>query len=262
MKIFDCFKFFNELELLDLRLMALNDLVDYFVLVEANKTHTGKPKEFLFEKNKHLFSNYLNKIIYVKVTDLPTYTKENIWIPENFQRNCIDRGLEGRAAQGDKIIVSDIDELPNPDVIRENLNCPQPVTMIQKLFYYHVNCLQNQLWAGTIMATYKQYQNCQQLRNSARNGYNSRNNGGWHYSFMGGAERIKTKVENIAESHLIIDQIGNVNDINNKISSQTDLWNRTDDYAKKQLVNINEAGMAPKCIKQFIEKYPTFYFNG
>ena len=74
MKIFDCFCFLNELELLELRLMELYDTVDYFVISEANKTHAGNPKEFIFEKNKKRYKKYLDKIIYVKVTDLPTAT--------------------------------------------------------------------------------------------------------------------------------------------------------------------------------------------
>ena len=59
-KIFDCFKFFNEIELLHLRLMELSPVVDYFVLVESNKTHTGNPKEFIFEKNKEIFTEYIS----------------------------------------------------------------------------------------------------------------------------------------------------------------------------------------------------------
>ena len=78
MKVFDCFKFFNELELLELRLMELYDVVDYFVLVEANKTHTGKEKKYLFEENKDKvylkahgyftqFENCLNEISKLKI---------------------------------------------------------------------------------------------------------------------------------------------------------------------------------------------------
>ena len=261
MKVFDCFKFFNEIELLDLRLMVLNEYVDFFVLVEANKTHTGKKKEFIFEKNKDQFSDYMNKIIYVKVEDLPDYSIDNIWIAENFQRNCITRGL-GKAKKGDKIIVSDIDELPNPDAIMQNLDVQYPITMIQKLFYYHVNCLQNQPWCGSIIATHGDYESPQQLRNLARSEPRAiQKNGGWHYSFMGGPQKIKIKVDNIAESHLIVNKVGNVDDIERKIKVQADLWNRGEGVFQKHIVDITVDGMAPKCINEFIEKYPEFYFN-
>ena len=86
MKVYDCFTFFNELELLDLRLKELNSYVDYFVLVEDTLTHTGKPKELIFEKNKDKYSDYLDKIIYVKINDLPNYNDfdgsvEKLWLP-------------------------------------------------------------------------------------------------------------------------------------------------------------------------------------
>lgn len=263
MKIYDCFKFFNELELLDLRLMTLGDLVDYFVLVEANKTHTGHPKEFIFEQNKDRFAPYLDRIIYVQVEDLPDYSRDDIWLAENFQRNCITRGLSNKAVPGDKIIVSDVDEIPNPAVLKHHLYSDGLVTMVQHLFYYYVNCLQRSPWRGSIMATYGNYESPQQLRDLARHvGVNETRNGGWHYSFMGGPERVREKVENIAESHLIIDKVGTIKEIDSKMKSQRDLWNRTDWYAQKRIINIADPGMAPNCMPDFLVKYPGFIFRG
>lgn len=259
MKVFDCFKFFNEIELLELRLMELNNVVDYFVLVEANKTHTGKKKNFIFEENKEKFKEYLDKIIHIKVDDMPSYSQKDIWTAENFQRNCIMRGLVDKAQKGDKIIISDIDEIPNPELITSNLNNPNWVTFRQKLFYYYVNCEQNCHWDGPIMATYGTFNSPQQLRNTARNGYNNQSNGGWHYSFMGGAERVKLKVESIAESHYIINEIGDIDDIKNKMLTQKDLWNRTEDYAQKKIVDISNN--KPKTLDKFLEKYPEFFYK-
>jgi len=261
MMIFDCFKFFNEFELIELRFMTLDSLVNYFVLVEANKTHTGKPKEFLFEKKKYKYAKYLDKIIYVKVEDLPDYSIDDIWLAENFQRNCIMRGLEGVAKKGDKIIISDADEIPNSETIRGCLNLTNPVAMIQKLFYYYVNCLQNQPWWGSALGTYGEFKVPQELRNMARGGSNLISNGGWHYSFMGGPEKIKIKVENIAESHLIINDVGSLNDIERKINTQQDLWGRGGYDVQKRIVDINKEGMAPKEIFKFLEKYPNFLFK-
>jgi beta-1,4-mannosyl-glycoprotein beta-1,4-N-acetylglucosaminyltransferase len=258
MKIFDCFKFFNEYEILELRFMALYDHVDYFVLVESNKTHTGKPKPWNFEERKDQYAQWLDKVIYVKVEDLPDYSVDDIWKAENFQRNCISRGLEGVAQPGDKIFVSDCDEIWNPDTAQLYLGHNQFVVFQQKLFYYFVNCRQNQLWNGTCMATYGSYENPQQLRNYARSHMPIPVlNGGWHYSFMGSAEKIKEKVENIAESHLIIKEVGDVDKIQNNLDNITDLWDRTDSYATKRLVDISTNG--PKCLYKFIEKYPSYY---
>jgi beta-1,4-mannosyl-glycoprotein beta-1,4-N-acetylglucosaminyltransferase len=257
-KVFDCFKFLNEIELLELRLMELNDVVDHFVIVESNKTHTGNPKEFILENNE-LLKQYGDKIIYVKVTDLPTYDSNNIWIPENFQRNCIMRGLVDKANPGDKIIVSDLDEIPNTEIIREHIDDPSFVSFNQNLYYYYVNCKQNCLWNGPIMANYGEFESAQQLRDMGRSGYNSYRHGGWHYSYMGGPERIRYKVENIAESKLIIDNVGNVSDIESKMKSQNDLWGRTDDYARKEIVDISND--KPRTLDKFLEKYPHFYYG-
>ena len=257
-KIFDCFKLLNELEILELRLMELYDVVDYFVIVESNKTHTGKEKEFNFEKNKNLFQNYSHKIIYVKVEDLPDYSPNNIWEAENFQRNCIMRGLNDVAKKGDKIIVSDLDEIPNKKLILENINSESWITFRQNLYYYYVNCQQNCFWDGPIMADYGTFESPQQLRNAARSGFNSKRHGGWHYSFMGGPEKIRYKVENIAESHMIIDRVGNLSDISEKMNTQKDLWNRTDEFTNKKIVNI--INDRPEVMDKFLEKYPNFFY--
>ena len=259
MKIFDCFKFFNELELLELRLMELYDTVDYFVLVEANKTHTGKLKNYIFEENKNNFEKFLDKIIHIKVDDMPPYSQSDIWTAENFQRNCIMRGLVDYAENGDKVIISDIDEIPSVDIIKANINNPNWVTFRQKLFYYYVNCEQNCHWDGPIMANYGSFRLPQHLRNAARGGFNNQSNGGWHYSFMGGPERVRLKVESIAESHYIINEVGSVSEIKEKMESQTDLWNREDDYAKKKIVDISNN--KPKMMDKFLEKYPDFIFK-
>lgn len=260
MKIFDCFKFFNELELLELRFMELNDTVDYFVLVEAGKTHTGKPKDFIFEQNRHRFAPYLEKIIHIKLADLPPYSTEDIWKGENYQRDAIMVGLNACAKPGDKVIISDVDEIPNVEVIRANLANPAWVTFEQNLYYYYVNCRQNCLWHGSIMADFGSFVSPQQLRFAARAGtFGVTPRGGWHYSFMGGAERIRTKVESIAESHCIIDKVGSVADIERKMLAQTDLWGRTEEYAQKFLVDIEHD--SPRYIWEFLRKYPHFYFD-
>lgn len=111
MKIYDCFTFFNELDLLEIRLNELNDSVDYFVIVEANKTHTGIPKEYIFEKNKKKFKKFLPKIIYVKINS-PFNKLKNSWVLENYQRNQIINGLKNCKPE-DIIFISDLDEIPN-----------------------------------------------------------------------------------------------------------------------------------------------------
>jgi len=112
-RVYDCFCYFNEDMLLELRLKTLWDVVDIFVIVEANYTQSGLPKPLNFSHAK--FERYLNKIRYLTSTDCPGGTG-NPWLNENHQRNEISRGLMD-AAPTDKIIISDLDEIPRPESI-------------------------------------------------------------------------------------------------------------------------------------------------
>ena len=113
--IIDCFPFFNELDVLELRLNILDSVVDKFVLVEASKTQSLIDKPFYFEDNKDRFAKFLHKIVHIKVQDYPN---EGGWAMENFQRNCILRGLKHLDLNTHDIVgISDVDEIWNPDII-------------------------------------------------------------------------------------------------------------------------------------------------
>ena len=113
MKIYDCFSYWDEDLLLDLRLNILNDFIDYFVIVEGNKTWQNNFKKLRFDINK--LSKFKDKIIYIPVEDMPE--GDNPYLRENHQRNCISRGLKN-ALENDLIIISDLDEIPNPQALK------------------------------------------------------------------------------------------------------------------------------------------------
>ncbi len=95
LKVYDCFTFYNEFELLELRLESLNPIVDYFVLVEADKTQRNEDKPFYFLENKDKFSKFLPKIrhLMMNVSDLSSlYKGDGDWIIENAQRDYIKQG--------------------------------------------------------------------------------------------------------------------------------------------------------------------------
>ncbi len=108
--IYDCFLFFNEIQLLRLRLAELSPVVERFVLVEATRSFTGHPKPLHFENNRHLFEEHLEKICHIVVDDLPA-KYESAWDMEAHQRNAILRGLT-EANPDDIIAISDVDEIP------------------------------------------------------------------------------------------------------------------------------------------------------
>ena len=106
--IYDCFTFFNELEILKIRLNEMYDAVDYFVLVESEETFRGAPKPLFFYENKNAFTRYKDKIIHIIVKG--KFETGSPWAREAFQRNQIMRGLEN-CKKNDIILISDVDEI-------------------------------------------------------------------------------------------------------------------------------------------------------
>jgi len=252
MKVYDCFMFMNELELLELRLMTLNDVVDYFVLVEAGQTHSCKPKPLHYEENKENFGEYKDKIIHIKMEKLP-YTDS--WKNENYNRELLMHGLD-EAEPEDYIIVSDVDEIPNPITLKQGFDKNFDVfTLQQKLFYYYVNCIQKQLWSGPVIAKRKHVTSTQRMRKMRNNRNNLLTNGGWHYSYLGGEEMIKAKIEAYAES---IDNnkphINNSAHIKKCLETGHDILNRGDDMFKKKFLKQEELDHPE--LNEWLIKYP------
>lgn len=252
MKIYDCFIFFNELELLELRLMTLYDVVDYFVIVESSTTFTGKEKEYYYGNNAHLFSKYSDKIIHVKLGKLPY--DNDAWNNEYFNRNAILQGITN-ANEDDYIMVSDVDEIPNPNAILSGINSGYNIfTLKQKLFYYYVNCEQKQIWSGTMIIKRKYLKTPQELRKMRNNGINNIENGGWHYSFLGGSERIKTKLEAYSETQTNIKTINNEQHIKKCLETGFDLFHRNEVLFQKKFLKNNE--LTHPQLSEWLKKYP------
>ena len=113
MRLYDCVTFFNELDVLDLRLHELDAVVDRFVIAESPLTFTGKPKPLVFAENRERFARFLPKIEHVVVDDMPVGANTTAWDREWFQRKALARGLSG-AAPDDLVLISDVDEIPRP----------------------------------------------------------------------------------------------------------------------------------------------------
>jgi len=118
-RVFDCFTFFNELDILEIRLAELDPLVDHFVIVEATRTFTAKPKPLYFADSRQRYERYAHKIIHVVVDDIPLDAPTH-WAREAYQRDAIMRGLT-EAQPDDRIIISDCDEIPKPEFLRRAL---------------------------------------------------------------------------------------------------------------------------------------------
>lgn len=119
--------FFNELDVLEIKLETLDPLVDRFIIAEATVDQRGAEKPLVFGPNRALFRRWAHKLTYVVVDDMPTRQDDEgmlaHWERENFQRNALIRGMEG-LAEDDLVLISDLDEIPYPAALEEGLANP------------------------------------------------------------------------------------------------------------------------------------------
>lgn len=255
--IYDCFSFFNELDLLEIRLNILKDVVDKFVLVEASVTHTGKPKPFYFEENRGRFAAFDDKIIHVKVDDFSaadcTRTpRERAWAIENLQRNSIVKGLVG-ANPDDSIIISDLDEIPSPDAVRRSVGLSgiTRLGMMQCNYFLNYRNYTSPEWTlGTQILSYATFADTKTYVGFRFNEFviESVNDipsassvrfmkptrvfhaGGWHFSYQGGVEKIQTKIKSIAHTEFDNDKTHSVAWIQARIANGEDVFLRGDRF--------------------------------
>ena len=251
--IYDCFSYWDEDLILDLRLNILDKYVDYFVIVEGNKTWQNNSKELKFDISK--YSKFKNKIIYVPVYDMPS--GDNPYIRENFQRNCISRGLRDASDQ-DIIIISDIDEIPNPEKIIKFNEKKKYAVFKQKHFYYKFNLISksNPHWFGSRICVKRYLKSPQWLRDlkfKERPFWrldkirlnNIIDEGGWHFCNLKNPEKLLYKYKNLCETndpHVFKEKIDekflNLESIKKNIHQGKDLIGRDHDYVS---VNIDES---------------------
>lgn len=150
--IVDAFTFFNEVDVLAIRLLELDPVVDRFVLVEATTDFRGRARSPIFESVSDRFRSYRHKITHIVVDDLPQL--ENAWVAEHFQRDAIRRGLDGLAAD-DIVLVSDVDEIPRRESIAglSNVEHGAIIALEMDLFYYGLNWHLARSWSFARVAT-------------------------------------------------------------------------------------------------------------
>lgn len=240
--------------------MELYDAVDKFVIVEASKSHTGKDKPYNFELNRDRYTQFIDKIVYVKMDDLPSYNHAlaftNVdWVPENRQRIVLLDAVKPHAQSGDKIIVSDVDEIWDPRRLGEALtkSANGPVVFAQAMFYYYVNTRWPHNWNGSVMATYGQFDSTQYLRDH-RGNFPRIEDAGFHFSYMGGVDMVHAKMQNIAEANLMVDRMGTKQKIQQKLALLRDPLDRG-------FLQV-DTSYTPTKLKEFLSIYPHFEYKG
>ena len=248
--VYDCFQFFNELDILKIRLNVLSPVVDRFVISEATETFSGLKKPLYYEENKEMFAEFADKIIHVVVDDTPEGgTHER----DTFQKNAVTRGLKD-CTDDDIVIFSDLDEIPNPDKVREILQDFQEDKIYhfaQRLFYCYLNMeevsgsllsyagefegVERKKWIGTKMLSYKllRGQNLLlgELRFPERKEIGIRvDDGGWHFGYMGGhgekdiRKRVQEKV--VSAAHQEYNSKHVLSNVTDQIKDGKDIFGR------------------------------------
>ena len=283
MKIFDCFMYFDEEVVLDVRLNTLDKYVDYFVIVESSFTHKGDNKNLMFNHNK--FEKFKNKIIYLVYDKQPEgieFVNENdsegeksrkyilnAVLRENGQRNFIQNGLN-KAEDNDIILISDVDEIPNLSEVNFNNISEKIIMFHQDMFYYKFDLkIPNFLWTGTKGCRKKYLLSPQWLRNVkdrkyfpfridilfSEKKYSSIkfiSNGGWHFSNIKTAEEIEHKLKSYLHHREFDEQSLSVEEIQNIIENKKAI------YDLKVDKRVNKIGDGSKLVKIKFEKLPIY----
>lgn len=226
--IYDCFNFYNELDLLELRLRELNSVVDRFVLVESTVTFTNKPKPLFYQENKKRFAEFHKKIIHVIVEDSPNVSLP--WIIEHFQFAAVLRGLK-KAQPNDIILLSCVDEIPRKELIQPWSKKQGSHKMFQqRVCEYFLNFAgigEGSVWPCTSMFTYMELA-------KHVDPYIARftpadvliPDGGWHFTFIGDIKRIQNKLQSWSHQEYNNDGFNTKEYLEQAISHGSDILGR------------------------------------
>lgn len=275
-KIFDVFPFFNELNLLEIRLETLDEFVDYFVISEACESFSGVPKDSIYLSNLDLFKKFNHKIIHAWIDQIPSNLSpfEREW----FQRNSMKSILQERAQGEDLVVFGDVDEIPSPEVLKyaqiHDFNRSPIIHCAQDLFYYYLNLKEvsgtllsytgeypfvfRKKWLGTTISEFKYINSFEfsTFRDPSKKSVGTRfKNGGWHFSFVGEAsnlgveDRIKSKIQSYAHQEYNNHEI--ISSILQNVNSKSDLFGRR----KSKFKRVKSTSNLPAFIQDNLPKY-------
>ena len=287
MRIFDCFMFYDEDIVLDIRLNSLKNFVDYFVIVESKFYHNGKKRDLKFDINK--YSKFKSKIIYVvqdeELQNLEKISKNdnegtisskliyNAHKRENFQRNLIINGLS-KASEDDLIIISDVDEIPNLNDLNFAIVQNNIIIFEQNIFYYKLNrYLEGFIWYGSKACKKKNLKSPQWLRNiknkfypywrldvlfskSKYNNIRFVENGGWHFTCVKKPKDVQKKLLTFLHHQDFEDAKISLSDLENKMREKEILYDH-----KLDKKNQNKWITKTKLVKIEIENLPLYLQN-
>ena len=249
MKIYDCFQFFNEENILELRLNIMDKFVDFFVIVESTTNHQGNIKKLNFDLNK--YKKFEKKIIYIVVDDtLDEIKKPHLGqnsLVERHQRNSITRGLKN-ADENDLILISDVDEIPDLNKLHLFEKKNRYAVFLQKKYDYKLNLLNETEgeWYGSKICLKKNLKSPQWLRDLKFKKYpfwridkirdlQIIKNGGWHFSYLQSPDNIIKKITSFSHGERNTPENANYKNIEEKIKNQQNIFGLDFSYKKVEI---------------------------
>lgn len=270
-KVISCSQFFNELDLLEIKLHTLDPVVDYFVISESTKTHSGLDKPLYFEENKNRFKEFEDKIIHQVITDTPsdymnlehngdmdhdhivnkinsqTHWDKNVesygrdsWEKESLIIPLIDRSSGNHFSNETVVLLSDLDEIVRPSSLKkivENFDPFQIYHFAHTMFYYYLNVKKNESWHGTLatsLGNFRQNSFCE-MRTNKRGIFIE--DGGWHFSYAGGLDKVRQKIHSWGEQSLNTNMVNQnlENNLENFIELGRDLFFRPAEFTVRDI---------------------------
>lgn len=268
MKVYDCFTFFNELDLLEIRLTLLDEVVDYFVIAEANFTHSGDAKDYIYKTNVYRYSKFNHKIIYIPVAfDLQGLNinksqeshnlQNDSWVLENKQREALWQ-IKNRIAADDIVLISDLDEIPKPSAIAKAKKQTVPISFKMASFNYFMNCYMRKsqnTWRGTCAVNGSYFlQNSPQKIRDDKATFERFRNAGWHFSYLGGIDKIRLKLQSFAHTEYNKPAFTSIEAINAALTAGKDVLKR--DGVQFRIIPLL---FFPKKMQTLLKAYPHLY---
>lgn len=263
-RIFDCFIFSREFDLLEIRLHELANVVDFFVIAESATTHQGKPKPLFFQENQERFAAFADRIRHIVVGQMPKGGGQaDHYRREYHQRNALLAGLDD-ARPDDFVLLSDVDEIPRAASVKDATEHPYSRPAVhcfeQKMFKYFINLQHEDSWSRTgprlcrrrflrsmqalrsvrspasdpIKSMLRWLSACNQMRRPIRRILHA--DAGWHFSSVGGAEEVAQKLASF--SHIPTERRGDPNA--NLVEAAAARINRVGSDPSLQRVSIDD----------------------
>lgn len=275
--MFDCVLINDELDILDIRLHTLNSVIEKFIVVESDKTHSGRPKPLHFQNNIQRFAEFQDKIIHLvyPAADVEPGNTNQSWFNEGNQRNKFLEVLNHQQPSDGLCLVCDVDEIPRPQQLLEakhiSLHTGLPVALEMEWCLYFLNYaypdstqfrgpyLYNPSTAQEVHARYGQtrydpsYFRWHMCAPGYENDFPVVKNAGWHFSWMGGIENISRKLESYAHVEWDRVDVKNADHVLRCMIRGQDLFNKTPSTLK-----LKPDDFLPDYIKNNREKFKNY----